>query len=347
MSMSITIKDIARLAGVSHATVSRALRGHPGISPATTARIQAIASEQGYLASTAARSLKTSRTQAVGVILSYIDDPFFSEVLEGIEDILQPRGYSLFVAASHHDTWREKAIVRAMLERRVDGVIICSPPFRPEHSRQFQEYGLPLTVINNQDAEDYQFSIYHDDIEGSRQVARYLLGLGHRRIAYLGNSQAGRSNRDRLSGYKAELLAACQSIPAGYIFQGPDGRPEGGYAGARHFLSLSHPPTAIMCFNDLMALGLLRGLQESGRRIPEDCSVTGFDNIEFSAFLNPPLTTFDQPKYQMGADAANMILELLTTGPEGETPPGPFIHTLHGELLVRSSSGPQKGKTDL
>jgi DNA-binding LacI/PurR family transcriptional regulator len=175
--MSITIKDIARMAGVSHTTVSRALRGHPGISPATTARIQGIASEQGYLASAAARSLKTSRSQAVGVILSYIDDPFFSEVLEGIEDILQPRGYSLFVAASHHDNWREKAIVRAMLERRVDGVIICSPPFRPEHSRPFQEYGLPLTVINNQDAEDYQFSIYHDDADGSRQVARYLLGL--------------------------------------------------------------------------------------------------------------------------------------------------------------------------
>jgi len=345
--MSITIKDIARLAGVSHTTVSRALRGHPGISPATTARIQAIAIEQGYLASAAARSLKTSRSQAVGVILSYIDDPFFSEVLEGIEDILQPRGYSLFVAASHHDNWREKAIVRAMLERRVDGVIICSPPFRPEHSRPFQEYGLPLTVINNQDAEDYQFSIYHDDADGSRQVARYLLGLGHRQIAYLGNSLAGRSSQDRLSGYQTEMSAAGLSITEGYIFQGPDGRPQGGYAGAGHFLRLPDPPTAIMCFNDLMALGLLRGLQESGRRIPQDCSVTGFDNIEFSAFLNPPLTTFDQPKYQMGADAAKMILKLLSTRPQDEPVPGPFIHTLHGELLVRSSTGPQKGKTDL
>ena len=341
--MSITIKDIARLAGVSHATVSRALHGHPGISPATTARIQAIAVEQGYLASSAARSLKTSRSQAVGVILSYIDDPFFSEVLEGIEDILQPMGYSLFVAASHHDNWREKAIVRAMLERRVDGVIICSPPFRPEHSRQFQDYGLPLTVINNQDAEDYQFSIYHDDTDGSRQVARYLLGLGHRQIAYLGNSQAGRSNQDRLSGYQAELRAAGLSMPVGYIFQAPDGRPEGGYAGAAHFLTLPNPPAAIMCFNDLMALGLLRGLQEGGWHIPEDCSVTGFDNIEFSAFLNPPLTTFDQPKYQLGADAANMILKLLATGPDDEPASDPQIHILHGELLVRASCGPQKG----
>jgi len=222
-------------------------------------------------------------------------------------------------------------------------VIICSPPFRPEHSRQFQDYGLPLTVINNQDAEDYQFSIYHDDVDGSRQVARYLLGLGHRQIAYLGNSQAGRSNQDRLAGFQAELLAAGLSIPEGFIFQGPDGRPEGGYTGAGHFLSLPEPPTAIMCFNDLMALGLLRGLQESGIRIPQDCSVTGFDNIEFSGFLNPPLTTFDQPKYQLGADAANMILKLLATGPEDEPVTDPQIHILHGELLVRASSGPQKG----
>jgi DNA-binding LacI/PurR family transcriptional regulator len=344
--MSVTIKDIARATGVSHTTVSRALRNHPAIASSTTSRIQSMARQMGYLPSAVARGLKTNRSFTLGVILSRIDDPFFSEVLQGIENTLRPKGYSLLVAASQQNLQREKDIVQEMIERRVDGVILCAPPFRAEHSHTFQEYHLPITVINNQDAEDYQYSIYHDDRFGSRQVIRYLINLGHTRIAYLGNAQTGRTNQDRLAGYELELNKAGLPLLNGYIFHGSDGRPQGGYAGAKYFSSLPIPPTAIACFNDMMALGLLHGLREAGWQVPQDCSVTGFDNIDLSAFLNPPLTTFDQPRIQLGAEAARLMLRLLAPALQNTPLPEPQMIALRGHLLVRSSTAaPNQNKT--
>src|SRR5512138_3737252 len=232
--MSVTIKDIARIAGVSHTTVSRALRNHPAIAPDTVERIRSIAKEKGYLVSAAARSLKTSRSQTIGIILSYLDDPYFSRVLEGIEDTVQPRGYSLFVAASHHNVEREQAVVQAMMEHRADGVILCAPPSRAEHSRKMEGSGLPLVVVNNQGADEYRFAVEHDDARGARQVARYLLELGHRRIAYLGNAEGGRTNFNREAGVLAELAEAGLPLADAQKFCGPNGRPEGGYAGAQY-----------------------------------------------------------------------------------------------------------------
>jgi len=185
--MTVTIKDIAKEAGVSHTTVSRALRGSSLISDETTRRIQETALTLGYLPSAAARSLKTNRSQALGIIVSSIDDPYFSEILQGIEEIAQANHYSLFIAASQRDAERESVIVQAMRQHRVDGIIICSTPFSAERSQQFSKYDIPIVMINNQAAEEYRYSIYHDDMDGSRQIARHLIGLGHRRIAYLGN----------------------------------------------------------------------------------------------------------------------------------------------------------------
>ncbi len=338
--MPVTIKDIARAAGVSHATVSRALHNHPALAPQTVQRIQAIAADLGYMPSAVARGLKNQRSLAIGVILSYLDDPYFSQVLEGIEDALQPQGYSLFVAASRQDAERERAIVQAMLERRVDGAILCAPPLLPEHGRRFQEYGLPLTVINNQDAEDYQYSIYHDDRLGAAQVARHLIGLGHRRIAYLGNAAAGRTDQDRLGSFLAEMQTAGLPVAAGYIHHEPGSHLWDGHRAAQYFLQLPEPPTAIMCFNDMLAVGLLRGLQEAGLVIPRDCSVTGFDDVPIAAYAQPALTTFDQPKYHLGAEAARLMLDLLSLPPGGQQAMQPQVIVLPGRLLVRASTAP-------
>jgi DNA-binding LacI/PurR family transcriptional regulator len=336
--MVVTIKDVARKAGVAHTTVSRALRGSPLISPATTERVQQIASEMGYQPSAAARSLKTNRSQALGVIVSAIDDPFFSEILQGIDNVAQENGYSLFIAASQRDLNHERAIVRTMREHRVDGVILCSTPFSAEQSKQLRSYEIPIVVINNQSAEDYPYSIYHDDLDGSRQVMRHLIGLEHQRIAYLGYARSGRTNAKRLAGYREEMKAAGLTIHNGYEFEVTTSDPAGGQSSANHFLSLSPRPTAIFCYNDMLAIGVLRGLQESGLRVPNECSVAGFDNITFSAFTNPPLTTFDQPKRFIGTEAARLVLGLLN-----EDAPGPKIQTLQGSLLVRGSTARPAG----
>ncbi len=333
----VTIKDLARIAGVSHSTVSRALRNHPGIAPETVERIRALAAEQGYRVSAAARSLKTSRSQAIGIILSYIDDPYFSRVLEGVEDTMQPEGYGLFVAASHHDVRREQAAVTAMMEHRVDGVILCTPPFRVEHSRQMEGSGLPLAVVNNQGVDGYDYSVDHDDEQGARQVVQYLIGQGHRRLAYLGNALSGLTNLNRLSGFNAEMEAAGLPVCPTAVFNGPDGRPEGGYAGARYFLDLAERPSAIVCFNDMMAIGLIRGLQEAGLCIPQDISVTGFDDIDLAAYLTPPLTTYSQPRYELGVEAARLMLRLLSVK-TGDALPEPEHIYLRGRLVIRAST---------
>jgi DNA-binding LacI/PurR family transcriptional regulator len=341
--MAITIKDIARKAGVSHTTVSRALLGNPLISLDTTERIRRLAAEMGYRPSAAARSLKTNRSQALGVIVSNIDDPYFSEVLQGIESTAQQRGYSLFIAASQHDPEREDAIVQAMVEHRVEGVIVCSSSFGAERGHRFVQYGVPIVAVNNQAVEDYRYSIYHDDVDGSRQLTAHLIGIGHKRIGYLGNALAGRTNLDRLAGYRQELQAAHLELPGQYIHDARYGEAGAINAAAQHFLRLPEPPTALVCYNDMMAIELLQSLQRAGRLVPRDLSVTGFDNIVFSAYTAPALTTFDQPKRYIGEEAGRLLLSLLEVRQEPQVEMNGNVRVLRGRLLVRGSTAAPRG----
>jgi DNA-binding LacI/PurR family transcriptional regulator len=337
--MPVTIKDIARQAKVSHSTVSRALRASPLIAEETAKRIRAIALELGYLPSAAARCLKTNRSQALGVIVSNVADPFFSEILQGIEEVAQGSGYSLFMAASQRDPEREQAIVQDMRERRVDGVIICSTSFSVAQSHHFSDYGIPIVVVNNQAAEDYRYSIYHDDVDGSRQITRHLINLGHKKIAYLGNALSGRTTLDRLNGFQQELTAAGIPLSTEYIHQVPGGEPQDGLDATDYFLNLVHRHSALVCFNDMLAVGILKGLQKVGIQVPGELSVTGFDNIVLSDFTSPPLTTFDQPKRFIGAEAARLVLELLDPSFIAGNPQ-PKVQMLKGRLLVRGTTAP-------
>lgn len=337
--MPTTIKDIARIAKVSHSTVSRALSGHPGIPAETTSRIRQIASDLGYIPSAVARGLKTNRSHALGVIVTRIDDPFFSELLQGIEHGLQEIGYSLFVAASNRDFEREKTIVQAMGARRVDGVIVCSTQFSEDHYRQLERYGVPIVAVGNQEISGYHPMVVHDDFDGSSQVTRHLLELGHTRVAFLGNRRAERTSQVRMNGFLHTMHAAGLHPPEQYLFLAPNGRPEGGETGAKYFLALAEPPTAILCFNDMQAIGVLKALREAGREAPGGCSVTGFDDIPLAAYSYPPLTTYQQPKFQLGYQAAQMMHNLLRHQPNPEPEKiQPLV--LRGQLIVRSSTSP-------
>ncbi len=336
--MPATIKDIAKRLNISHSTVSRALSGSSLISQPTAEKIRKAAAEMGYLHSAAARSLKTNRSQALGVIVSNIDDPFFGEILQGIEEVAQENGYSLFMAASQRDSEKEKYIVQVMRERRVDGVIICSAVFSAEQSSQFSKYGVPIVIVNNQSAEAYRYSIYHDDIDGARQLTRHLIELGHTRIAYLGNASAGRTNIDRAQGFELEMKEHGLKTLPGYRHDVTGNNPQNGLEGINVLLALPEPPTAVLCYNDMIATGVLKGLHNAGIRVPEEMSVTGFDNIIFSAFTQPALTTFDQPKRFIGAEAARLLLKLLDPLTDEENSEAQIVQTLQGKLLVRQST---------
>ncbi len=337
VTVSITIKDIAREAGVSHSTVSRALRDSPLIPPLTSQRVHRAAAKLGYLPSAAARTLKTNRSRVLGVIISNVDDPFFSEVLQGIEEVAQAANYSLFMAASRRDPQHEHQIIRTMHEHRVDGIILCSTLSSIEQNGQLAAVGAPIIVINSQACEEYQYTIEHDDLDGARRMTRHLIELGHRRIGYLGFPGSGRSDSKRLGGYRLAMGQAGLIILDGYEFAAFDNDPARGSAAAGHFLALTERPTAILCYNDQIAIGLLQGLQHGGLRIPQDCSIAGFDNITFSAYTNPPLTTFDQPKRSIGAEAARMTLRLLN---EAGSVPGAKRVVMQGHLVARASTAP-------
>jgi len=336
--MPTTIKDIAKQAGVSHTTVSRALHNSPLISEKTIHRILEIATDLGYHPSFAARSLKTNRSQALGVIVSHIADPFFSEILQGIDDVAQSNGYSLFIAAAQYDPQREQAIIQTMREHRVDGVILCSPRFTPEQNYQLQSYNIPIVAINNQATIDYRYSIYHDDVDGARQVCEHLVHLGHIRIAYLGDSSSGRTTRERLSGFQQVMEEAGLPIRPEFIHLASGNSPSQGLDAAEYFVNLSIRPTAIICYNDMMAVGVVKGLRQAGMQVPADISVTGFDNILYSDYTYPPLTTIDQPKHFLGAEAARMMLDQLRSVP-GSIQGGIRIKRLRGMLLIRQSTG--------
>lgn len=334
--MTITLKDVAKVAGVSHSTVSRALHGNPMIPPATTARIRKIADELGYVPNTVASGLRRTHSKVLGVLVRRIDDAFLAEVLQGIEDVLYAEGYGLFLATSHRDPEREKAIFRSMSERRVDGVIVCSTDVDEEHLRQLSEFGVPAVLINNQAATEMAHSVSHDDVAGGLALTRHLIELGHSRIAYLGHSRTGRITQDRLEGYKRALSQSGLEFCPEYVAAGPKGTAEGGAIGMSKLLVIEVRPTAVVCFNDIMAIGGMHALQQAGLRVPADCSVTGFDNIPLSQYVNPPLTTFHQPRYELGTEAAEMMLRLLSR--KEKRLDSAEIISLRGQLVVRAST---------
>ncbi len=338
--MTVTIKDIARRAGVSHPTVSRALRGDPLVTPETTARIRRAAAELGYVPSAAARSLKTNRSRVIGVIVNRISDAFYSEVLDGIQAVLDVEGYTFFLSSANNDSEREKALARAMIGRGVDGLIVCSSFVSAQYRALLTARDTPLVVVHNRSADGAANAIEHDDRQASRIVTRHLIELGHTRIAFIGNARAGRESNERLQGMCDEMRSAELPVRSEYLVQVATGQLTQQDDAILSLLQQAEPPTAIVCFNDSIAISTIRMLQALGCRVPEDCSVVGFDNISFSAFVTPPLTTFDQPKSQLGEAAARMMLDLLRTHGRRDANVTPQVMTLLGNLLVRNSTGP-------
>ena len=333
---SITIKELAVRAGVSHSTVSRALNNHPAIAPATIERIQQLAHELNYVPSSFARSLKTNRSHVLGVIVHRIADPFYSEVLGGIQSVAHQFQYSMFVSAFENDTDRQAGLIRGIFGQQVDALIIGDSSFTPERVAELQ-IRVPSVFIHNRATDVLPHSIYHDDVNATRALTRHLLDLGHRRIAFGGNQRGGLLNLQRREGVIAELKSAGVELRKEYDLTAPDGQMSSGSMLARQLLKTSRRPTAIICFNDMQAIGVMQTLQQARLRIPEDISVTGFDDIPLAEFLYPALTTYCQPSWELGQVAARVALHLL-----GESVNEPLVSEalikLRGRLMVRRST---------
>jgi DNA-binding LacI/PurR family transcriptional regulator len=332
--MAVSIKDIARLAGVSHSTVSRALRDSPLIPEPTARRIKQIAADLSYSASAVGRSLVTRKTETIGVVVTSIDDPFNGEVVAGIEEVANGYGYSVILATSQADPEREMKVVRSFGERRVDGILVASSRLGANYLTLLSELHVPVVLLNNQHPSDFVYSIAIDNVDGGYQAAQHLIELGHRKIAYIGDQSGLQSDAERRSGFKKALRKAGLTAPAEYLTRG-DGRTSGGRSCAQLLLTLPDRPTAIFCYNDMTALGAMEAAAEQNLVVGRDLSIVGFDDLFFASFLQPPLTTIRQPKKELGRRATELLMTLLKGGQAERTV------VMKGELIARGSSTTQ------
>ena len=333
-----SIKDIARLAHVSHPTVSRALQNSPLVNTKTAARIKKIADEAGYRASAVARGLVTRRTRTIGMVVTTVADPWAGEVACGIEQSARELGYEVFLANSNADPAVESKLVQALAERRVDGILVTSSRVGAEYLPLLAELNVPMVLVNDQYPGGFVHSVMIDNVAGSRAAVRHLIELGHRRIAYVGDRGGFESDTERLTGYKEALAKSGIEFDEALSVKG-DGRHTGARDAVDALLALPAPPTAICCYNDMTALGTMRAIRARGLRVPGDVSVTGFDDLFFAAFLDPPLTTVRQPMRQMGQMAMECLFKLMS----GEEPVAQI--RVEAELIVRGSTG--KAKTQV
>ena len=306
----LSIKDIARLARVSHPTVSRALQNSPLVKAETAARIQKIAAETGYRASAVARGLVTRRTRTIGLVVTTVADPFAGEAVCGIEETANDHGYAVILANSNADPERERTMVQALAERRVDGILVTSSRVGALYLPLLKELMVPIVLVNDQYPGEFVHSVMIANQEGMRAAAEHLIALGHRRIAYIGDRFGYQSDADRLAGYR-EALEAARIPPAAELVVHGDGKPGGAESAMARLLALKDPPTAVCCYNDMSALGAMRTIRGHGLRVGEDVSVTGFDDLFFAEFTDPPLTTVRQPMRRMGRLAMESLLKLM------------------------------------
>ena len=335
-----SIKDIARLANVSHSTVSRALRGSRLISDQTTERIRRIAKESGYRASAAARTLVTRRSGTIGVVVTNISDPFAAEVVQGIEDAANSHGISVFLANSNADAEREVSVVYSFEERRVDGIVVTSSRVGAEYAAVLSQTRVPIVLLNNQHPGGFLHSVMIDNRRSSREITSHLLDLGHRRIAYIGDRFGQQSDAERLAGFRAALKGAAAAAGESFCptVHG-DGKPEEGERAMEQLLRLKPAPTAVFCYNDMTALGAMRAARARGLKVPRDLSIAGFDDVFFAQYLDPPLTTVRQPMREMGRRAMETLMLVLAGTP------CPHDIKVAGELIVRGSTTPPKEGT--
>jgi DNA-binding LacI/PurR family transcriptional regulator len=339
MNRAVSILDIAREAGVSHSTVSRALHDNPLISAEVRDQIQQIARDMGYSPNAVAQSLKGQRTHTVGLVVSTIADPFVGRVVRGIDEVAQKAGMDVFLGVSNNDPEREMAVIESFHRRRVDGIIVTAGQISAHYTHRLACINVPTVLINQQAemASEMLHTVSVDDYLGACQAVDYLVRLGHRSIGYVGAGNRPRSNRMRRQAYIDTLMSAGITPKEDWIkFTPADHRYHTDDEADGFQLSIELVQagvTAIFCYNDMIAVGALMACRERHILVPDQISIIGYDDIEIAQYVTPPLTTIHQPKLRLGQTAMELLLALMANQPVED-------HILTTELVTRLSTGP-------
>ena len=339
--MRVSIKDIAKAAGVSHSTVSRALSDNPLVNAETKERIQELAREMGYSPDAQARSLVMGRTQTIGVVGTTIADPFIAAILQSIADTAQMHGYCVILASSNADPDLEIEAVKMLHSQRVDGVIVISSRVGALYQNHLDSLAVPVVLLNSHSEQrgPYTFSVGVDNLRGGYVATTHLIDAGHRRIAYVRGAADHSNELARFDGYRRALNDAGLGFDPALVFPGTGGA-DGGEHALPLLLGQPQQATAAFCYNDMTAIGLLRAARRWGLSVPGDLAVVGFDDIPLASYIDPSLTTVAQPTDEMGLRAMRMVLDLLAEGGDNGGVVANVV--VQGTLVVRGSSGAAK-----
>jgi LacI family transcriptional regulator, galactose operon repressor len=331
-----SIRDVAARAGVSVGTVSNVLNHPDVVAPATRARVEEAIAALGFVRNESARQLRAGRSRTVGLIVLDVSNPFFTDVARGVEDAATEAGLSVILCNSDQQVERERRYLDLFEENRVQGILITPVEGVNERLRQLQRRGTPVVLVDRWASTRNHCSVSVDDVYGGEQATTHLIRQGHRRIAFVGGPFGIKQVRDRHDGARQALLAAGLAPDALTVVETPALKFSCGRdAGAQIAEMPAHTrPTAALCANDLLALGLLQEMTHRQLRVPDDLAIVGYDDIDFAAAAARPLSSVRQPRDQLGRAAAELLIDEASQD-------GPHSHrqlVFEPELIVRDSS---------
>ncbi len=323
----ITLSDVARLAGVSTMTVSRVINESGYTSLETRSRVNDAIAELGYVPNALARQLRSKKTKTLALILTDIRNPFFTTIASGVEDKARTSGYAVMFCNTYESESEETEYLRVLIERRVDGILLVPSCGAGTSVQRLQAHGMPTVILDRHVRDVEADEVRADSRAGAYAAVRHLTDLGHRRIAMLTGPQGISTSTDRIDGYREALGEVCPVGDCGQILLGEFSEASG-YAMTCQVLQRQPRPTAIFAANNFIAFGAMRALREAGLGVPEDVSMVVFDDLPPGWVMDPFLTVVSQPAYEIGKQAAGLLLERLS----GVAPEGPRTIVLPSEL---------------
>ncbi len=331
---AVSIRDVARRAGVSIATVSRAVNRIPTVDPALSERVWRAIEEVGYLPNTQARALVSGRSRMLGLIVSEITNPFFPELVQEFENLAVAQGYEVLIGSTNYSPERTESLIRRMLQRNVDGVAVMTFGIEEELVQKLVEREFPLVFVDAGPNLPNIRVLKVNYAEGIRQAVQHLAALGHRNISFITGPLRLRSALARRDAFLRSMAELGLTVPAEHMSEG-DHTMEGGMTAMQRLIDLPELPTAVLCSNDMTAIGVLHALYRTTHSVPQDISVVGFDDIHLAQFMLPPLTTV-----QMSCkDLASAAVEALRAGVEQDHPRAARTEwNIRTHLVVRQST---------
>ena len=333
MTTTPTILDVAKLAGVSTTTVSHFINGTRYISDDLKEKVEKAIAELDYHPNSMARGLRRGESKTIGLIVPDNSNPFFAEVLRQIENVGYENGYSVILCNSDGDIEKEAAYSNLLVNKQVDGIIFITTNNSCEHLQQLITSGIPILLVDRDIPLKSSDVLLVNNFQGGYDAANYLIRLGHRKIACVTGPSSLTPSAERVKGYRQALMDAGIAVHPEWILSG-DFQVEGGERGIEQILRMVERPSAIFACNDMMALGVLRGLQNSGFSIPQDFSLIGFDDILLSSIVSPALTTIAQPVDEMSKLAIELLVKRIQNKKVGSSEERIILPT---RLVIRES----------